>query len=177
MDLDYLVEYLCERKPIVMCRGRSESGPRALGNRSIMCVPDMENGRDFLNFQIKKREWYRPYAPIILDKYVDDVLEDYLPESPYMSTSGTSKKEWRDRLSAVNHVDNSTRPQILKNEHNPFMYDLIERVYERTGIPVLLNTSFNKQEPIVETPEEAINTFKLFDNIGLMVLHNMQVIK
>ena len=177
LDLDYLVEYLCERKPIVMCRGRSESGPRALGNRSIMCVPDMENGRDFLNFQIKKREWYRPYAPIILDKYVDDVLEDYLPESPYMSTSGTIKKDWRDRLSAVNHVDNSTRPQILKNEHNPFMYDLIERVYERTGIPVLLNTSFNKQEPIVETPEEAINTFKQFDNIGLMVLHNMQVIK
>ena len=93
MDLDYLVEYLCERKPIVMCRGRSESGPRALGNCSIMCVPDMENGRDFLNFQIKKREWYRPYAPIILDKYVDDILEDYLPESPYMSTSGTIKKE------------------------------------------------------------------------------------
>ena len=177
LDLDFLVDYLCERKPIVMCRGRSESGPRALGNRSIMCVSDMENGRDFLNFKIKQREWYRPYAPIILDKYVDDILEDYLPESPYMSTSGTIKEEWRDRLSAVNHVDNSTRPQILKNEHNPFLYYLIERVYARTGIPVLLNTSFNKQEPIVETPEEAINTFKQFENIDLMVLHNMQVIK
>ena len=177
LDLDFLVDYLCERKPIVMCRGRSESGPRALGNRSIMCVPDMENGRDLLNFKIKQREWYRPYAPIILDKYVDDILEDYLPESPYMSTSGTIKEEWRSRMSAVNHVDNSTRPQILKNEHNPFMYYLIERIYARTGIPVLLNTSFNKQEPIVETPEEAINTFKQFENIGLMVLHNMQVIK
>jgi len=177
LDLDFLVDYLCERKPIVMCRGRSESGPRALGNRSIMCVSDMENGRDFLNFKIKQREWYRPYAPIILDKYVDDILEDYLPESPYMSTSGTIKEEWRDRLSAVNHVDNSTRPQILKNEHNPFLYYLIERVYAGTGIPVLLNTSFNKQEPIVETPEEAINTFKQFENIDLMVLHNMQVIK
>ncbi len=177
LDVDHLVDYLCSRQPIVMCRGRSESGPRALGNRSIMCVPDMKNGRDFLNFKIKQREWYRPYAPIILDKYVDDILEDYLPESPYMSTSGTIKEEWRYKLSAVNHVDNSTRPQILKNEHNPFMYYLIERVYERTGIPVLLNTSFNKQEPIVESPEEAINTFRQFENIDFMVLHDMQVTK
>lgn len=66
---------------------------------------------------------------------------------------------------------------VMKDEHNPFLYYLIERVYARTGIPVLLNTSFNKQEPIVETPEEAINTFKQFENIDLMVLHNMQVIK
>ena len=177
LHVDDVVDVLCERKPIVMCRGRSESGPRALGHRSIMCVPDMDNGRDFLNFQIKQREWYRPYAPIILDKYVDDILEDNMPESPYMSTSGTIKKEWRDRLSAVNHVDNSTRPQIIKFNHEPFIYSLIQRVYDRTGIPVLLNTSFNRQEPIVETPQEAINTFRDFENIDYMVLHNYQVIK
>ena len=177
LHVDDVVEVLCERKPIVMCRGRSESGPRALGHRSIMCVPDMENGRDFLNFKIKQREWYRPYAPIILDKYVDDILEDYMPESPYMSTSGTIKEEWRERLSAVNHIDNSTRPQIIKFNHEPFIYSLIQRVYDRTGIPVLLNTSFNRQEPIVETPQEAINTFRDFENIDYMVLHNYQVIK
>ena len=176
LTIDNLAEVLISRSVICLARGRSESGPRALGHRSIMCIPDSEHGRDYLNDNIKKREWYRPYAPIILDKYVDDILEDYLPVSPYMSTSGTIKREWRDDLDAVNHVDNSTRPQIITMEQEPFIYTLIEKIYEQTGIPVLLNTSFNMQEPIVETPQEAINTFSKFE-IDYLALHNYLVSK
>ena len=93
-----------------------------------------------------------------------------------MTTSAFIKEKWRKKLDAVNHIDNSTRPQILKQEHDPFLYELIESVYSRTGIPVLLNTSFNKQEPIVETPTNAINTFKKFD-IDFMVLNEYIVRK
>ena len=159
-----------------MFKGRSESGPRALGNRSIMCIPDSKYGRDFINFKVKNREWYRPNAPIILDKFVDEILYDYISHSPYMTTSAFIKKEWREKLHAVNHVDNSTRPQILHKENNPFLYELIENVYSKTGIPVLLNTSFNKQEPIVETPFDAINTFKKF-NINYLVLNDYIISK
>jgi carbamoyltransferase len=176
LTIEDLTEVLLSRAVICVAKGRSESGPRALGHRSIMCIPDTEYGRDYLNDRIKKREWYRPYAPIILDKYVDQVLEDYLPVSPYMSTSGIIKEEWRERLDAVNHVDNSTRPQIITEEQEPFIYKLIENIYDKTGIPVLLNTSFNMQEPIVETPEQALNTFAKFD-IDYLVLHDWLVKK
>ncbi|MDA8918995.1 hypothetical protein N9I08_04580 [Candidatus Pelagibacter sp.] len=174
--IEKISDYIAQRKVICMYKGRSESGPRALGHRSIMCVPDSDNGRDYLNFKIKKREWYRPYAPIILDKFADDILEDYIQHSPYMTTSAFIKKNWQKKLDAVNHVDNSTRPQILERENNPFLYELIESVYRKTGIPVLLNTSFNKQEPIVETPENALNTFKKFD-IDFLVLNDFIVRK
>ena len=93
-----------------------------------------------------------------------------------MTTSAFIKKDWQKKLDAVNHVDNSTRPQILKKEHNPFLYSLIESVYEKTGIPVLLNTSFNMQEPIVETPFNALSTFKKF-NIDFLVLDDFIISK
>ena len=109
-------------------------------------------------------------------KFVDEILYDYISHSPYMTTSAFIKKEWREKLHAVNHVDNSTRPQILHKENNPFLYELIENVYSKTGIPVLLNTSFNKQEPIVETPFDAINTFKKF-NINYLVLNDYIISK
>ena len=175
-SVDKISDYLSERKVICMFRGRSESGPRALGHRSIMCVPDSNKGRDYLNFKIKNREWYRPYAPIILDKFADEILDDYIQNSPYMTTSAYIKQNWREKLDAVNHIDNSTRPQILKKEHDPFLYQLIESVYFKTGIPVLLNTSFNKQEPIVETPSDALNTFRKF-NIDFLVLNDFIVKK
>jgi len=180
VEKDYSVDDVAEiiANENVMCvyRGRSESGPRALGHRSIICLPSMKNGRDDLNSKVKNREMYRPYAPIILDKYVDEVLEDYLPWSPYMSTSGTIRKEWRERMDACNHIDNSTRPQIIHREHDWFTYNLIEAVYEKTGIPAILNTSFNMQEPIVETPREALNTFFKFP-IKYLLLENSLIIK
>ena len=174
--IDDIAEIIANENVICVWRGRSESGPRALGHRSIICLPSMKGGRDYLNSKVKNREMYRPYAPIILDKYVDEVLEQYLPVSPYMSTSGTIKEEWRDRMSACNHVDNSTRPQIIHREHDRFTYNLIEVVYEKTGIPAILNTSFNMQEPIVETPEEALNTFFKFP-IKYLLLENSMITK
>ena len=173
VTVENLTDVLCNRDVVCLARGRSESGPRALGHRSILCVPDTKYGRDYLNKKIKKREWYRPYAPIILDHAVDEILDQNVV-SPYMTMSATIKEEWRERLDAVNHVDNSTRPQVIRYEHEPFIYEVLERVYERTGIPVLLNTSFNLQEPIVETPHEALNTFAKF-GLDYLVLHNYLV--
>ena len=173
VTVENLTDVLCNRDVVCVARGRSESGPRALGHRSILCVPDSKYGRDYLNEKIKKREWYRPYAPIILDHAVDEILDQKVV-SPYMTMSATIKEEWRERLDAVNHVDNTTRPQVLRYEHEPFIYEVLERVYERTGIPVLLNTSFNLQEPIVETPQEALKTFAKF-GLDYLVLHNYLV--
>ena len=173
VTVENLTEVLCNRSVVCVARGRSESGPRALGHRSILCVPDTKYGRDYLNEKIKKREWYRPYAPIILEHAVEEVLDQKVV-SPYMTMNATIKEEWRERLAAVNHIDNSTRPQVIKYEHEPFIYEVLESVYERTGIPVLLNTSFNLQEPIVETPHEALKTFAKF-GLDYLVLHNYLV--
>ena len=176
LTIENLADILLRREVICMSKGRSESGPRALGHRSIMCIPDSDHGRDYLNERIKKREWYRPYAPIILDIYADQILEDYNPVSPYMTTSGTIKPEWRKKLDAVNHVDNSTRPQIITYGQEPFVYQLIETINGESGIPVLLNTSFNMQEPIVETPQQSLDTFGKFE-IKYLALHNYLVSK
>lgn len=176
LTIDNLADILLRREVICMSKGRSESGPRALGHRSIMCIPDSDHGRDYLNERIKKREWYRPYAPIILDNYAEQILEDYNPVSPYMTTSGTIKPEWRKKLDAVNHVDNSTRPQIITYGQEPFVYQLIEKINAECGIPVLLNTSFNMQEPIVETPQQSLDTFEKFE-IKYLALHNYLVSK
>jgi len=159
---------------VCICRGRSESGPRALGHRSIIGLTSRDY-RDYLNTYVKRREWYRPYAPIILDKYADKVLENPSP-SPYMSKSATIREEWRDSLIAVDHIDNSTRPQIIERHHDEFIYDVIEEVYRRTGVPAILNTSFNLQEPMVETPEDALKTFDKFP-IKTMVLGDYMVRK
>ncbi len=147
---------------ICIYRGRSECGPRALGNRSIIGLTNIINGRDYLNFQVKKREWYRPFAPIILDKMTSTIIPDAPSYSPYMTTSGTISLQWREKLAVVNHVDNTTRPQILSREHNPFLYQLLDELNTEYGLPALVITSFNLQEPMVETPEQAYKTFKRF---------------
>ena len=155
-DVNKVAESLSSGDVIAYYEGGSESGPRALGHRSILCDPSIPHIRKILNEQVKQREWYRPYAPIILDKYVDEYLSDYNEWSPYMQTSAVIKEKYRHQLTGVNHVDNSTRPQILKREHNEILYNIIEQ----SGLPAVLNTSFNYQEPIVETPEQALATFR-----------------
>ncbi len=141
-----------------ICRGKSECGPRALGHRSIICRPDLPGIRDRLNF-IKNREWYRPFAPIILEEFAHELLEDSQFFSPYMSLAGTISNDWLERLEGVRHIDDSTRPQVLSKLADHFLYEAIERLFEITGIPAVLNTSFNCQEPIVETPKNAYETF------------------
>ena len=139
-------------------QGRMEWGPRALGNRSILAHPGFPDMKDILNARIKHREWFRPFAPSVLAEKQPEIFEQDYP-SPFMLHVYKIKPEWRERLRAVNHVDDTGRLQSVEREENPLYYDLIERFESKTGIPVLLNTSFNENEPIVCQPSEAIECF------------------
>ena len=140
-------------------QGRMEWGPRALGNRSIVAHPGLPNMKDVLNARIKHREWFRPFAPSILAEYQHEYFEHDHP-SPFMLHVYKIRPEKRKELCAVNHVDDTGRLQTVTREENPMYYDLISAFHRRTGIPVILNTSFNENEPIVCTPEEAIDCFQ-----------------
>ena len=135
-------------------QGRSEWGPRALGNRSILAHPGLPRMKDILNARIKHREPFRPFAPSILAERQSAVFEHDHP-SPFMQHVYRIRAPWRERLCAVNHVDDTGRLQSVSREANPLYYDLIRAFEARTGIPVVLNTSFNENEPIVEHPAEA----------------------
>ncbi len=140
-------------------QGRMEWGPRALGNRSIVAHPGLPNIKDVLNARIKHREWFRPFAPSILAERQSEYFEHDHP-SPFMLHVYKIRPEKRAQICAVNHVDDTGRLQSVTREDNPLYYDLIRAFERRTGIPVLLNTSFNENEPIVCTPGEAIDCFK-----------------
>jgi carbamoyltransferase len=135
-----------------------EWGPRALGNRSILAHPGLPDMKDVLNARIKHREPFRPFAPAILTERLGEVFEQTHP-SPFMLHVYKIRKEWRQRLCAVNHVDDTGRLQSVSREENPLYYDLIRAFEARTGIPVVLNTSFNENEPIVCSPREAIDCY------------------
>ena len=139
-------------------QGRMEWGPRALGNRSILAHPGFPNMKDILNARIKHREWFRPFAPSVLVERQTDIFEQDYP-SPFMLHVYKIKPEWRERLSAVNHVDDTGRLQTVARDENPLYYDLIKKFEAKTCIPVILNTSFNENEPIVCQPFEAIECF------------------
>ncbi|HTS04224.1 MAG TPA: carbamoyltransferase C-terminal domain-containing protein [Candidatus Eisenbacteria bacterium] len=140
-------------------QGRMEWGPRALGNRSIVAHPGLPNMKDVLNARIKHREWFRPFAPSIMADYQHEYFEHDHP-SPFMLHVYKIRPEKRTALCAVNHVDDTGRLQSVTREENPLYYDLIAAFHRKTGIPVILNTSFNENEPIVCTPEEAIDCFQ-----------------
>ena len=140
-------------------QGRMEWGPRALGNRSILAHPGLPGMKDVLNARIKQREWFRPFAPSILEERQCEYFEHDHP-SPFMLHVYKIRPEKRAQLSAVNHVDDTGRLQSVSREENPLYYDLIRAFERKTGIPVVLNTSFNENEPIVCQPEEAIDCFK-----------------
>jgi len=139
-------------------QGKMEWGPRALGNRSILAHPGFPNMKDILNARIKHRESFRPFAPTVLQERQNELFEQNHP-SPYMLHVYKIRPEWRERLSAVNHVDDTGRLQTVARDENPLYYDLIKKFESKTGIPVILNTSFNENEPIVCQPYEAIECF------------------
>ena len=139
-------------------QGRSEWGPRALGNRSILAHPGLPDMKDVLNARIKHREAFRPFAPAVLAERQSEIFERDHP-SPFMLHVYKIRSSWRERLCAVNHVDDTGRLQSVSREDNPLYYDLIRAFEARTGIPVVLNTSFNENEPIVEHPAEAAECF------------------
>ena len=139
-------------------QGRSEWGPRALGNRSILADPGYPNMKDTLNSRIKRREFFRPFAPAIKEEMLNTVYEATHP-TPYMLHVYKTRDNWKMNLSAVNHLDDTGRVQTVNRKDNPLYYDLICEFENKTGIPVLLNTSFNENEPIVEKPSDAIDCF------------------
>ena len=139
-------------------QGKMEWGPRALGNRSILAHPGFPNMKDILNARIKHRESFRPFAPSVLHERQSELFEQDHP-SPFMLHVYKIRPEWRARLAAVNHVDDTGRLQTVAQDENPLYYDLIKKFELKTGIPVILNTSFNENEPIVCQPFEAIECF------------------
>lgn len=153
-------------------QGRSEFGPRALGNRSILADPRPEKNKVLINDMIKKRESYRPFAPAVLAEYAEDYFE--LPVSmadfPFMTIVLKVKKEKRNILGAVTHVDGSARVQTVSRDTNPRFWELIEAFRTVTGVPVLLNTSFNNQvEPIVDNVDDVVTCFLTTDLEYLVV--------
>jgi carbamoyltransferase len=139
-------------------QGRMEFGPRALGNRSIVADPRRADMKDILNRRIKRREPFRPFAPSILAEHGGDYFEQTHP-SPTMLMVYQIKPGRRADIPAVTHVDGSGRLQTVTREMNPRYYQLIEDFYKLTGVPVVLNTSFNENEPIVCSPRDAIDCF------------------
>ena len=139
-------------------QGHAEYGPRALGNRSFLADPRRESAREDLNRKIKKREPFRPFAPSVKAENATEYFEIDQP-SPFMTIIVPVRSEKRDVIPAVTHVDGSARPQTVEREINPRYWGVLDAFEKRTGVPVLLNTSFNIQEPIVCAPNEAIDTF------------------
>lgn len=157
--LDAVAQEVAAGNVVGWFQGRMEWGPRALGNRSIVAHPGLPDMKDVLNARIKHREWFRPFAPSILVERQSEYFE-YDHPSPFMLHVYKIRPEKRAQLCAVNHVDDTGRLQTVSREENPLYYDLICAFERRTGIPVILNTSFNENEPIVCTPGEAIDCFQ-----------------
>jgi carbamoyltransferase len=173
------VDFLCEGRIVGWFEGRSELGPRALGQRSILCDPRRPDAKDVLNNRVKHREGFRPFAPVVLLENVRDWFDlgGARPESPFMlriCKFNDDKKMW---VPGVVHVDDTGRLQTVTPEANGRLYQVVKKFYEKTGVPIILNTSFNVAgEPIVETPIDALKTF-LSTGIDYCFLENKIVSK
>jgi len=151
-------EAIAAGKVVGFFQGRMEWGPRALGNRSIVCDPRRPNMKDILNLKIKRRESFRPFAPSIMREMVQKYFEQD-DDVPFMLQVFKVRPEKRPLIPAITHVDGSGRLQTVTQRENPLYYRLIGAFYELTGIPIVLNTSFNENEPVVNRPEEALDCF------------------
>lgn len=154
---------------IGLFEGRNEFGPRALGARSILADPRLPQIKDIINSRVKYREHFRPFAPSILEAHQEDCFAAKM-FSPYMSFALRVKNGVAARMPAVIHADGTARIQTVRPGNNPFYHAVIEAFYQRTGVPAVLNTSFNiRGEPIAYTPQDAIETFKRA-NLSALVL-------
>ncbi len=157
--LDFISKQISNGKVIGWFQGKSEFGPRALGNRSILADPRKNWMRDYLNFEVKGREWFRPFAPAVLSEHTKDYF-DFDGESPFMLMVAPVKKDKIKKIPAITHIDGTARLQTVEKINNPLFHDLISNFYKLTGTPLVLNTSFNiKGFPIVETPADGIWSF------------------
>ena len=174
IELNQLVaKDISEGKIVGWFQGKMEWGPRALGNRSILGDPRRKDMKDILNKKIKRRESFRPFAPSILREYVKEWFEND-DEVPFMMKVYQIKKTKRNDIPAVTHVDGSGRLQTVYKDTNKKYYDLITEFHKITNIPLVLNTSFNENEPIVNTPQEALNCF-LRTKMDTLVLENFLI--
>lgn len=154
--------------------GRMELGPRALGARSFLADPRRADMREILNKKVKLREWFRPLAPSMHEEAATDVfgVEHY---DPFMITVIEVADDYKEKIPAVVHVDGTARPQMVSKTANPRYWKLIDEFKKLTGVPILLNTSFNVQEPIVCTPQDAVNTYRKADFDALVLENNLVV--
>jgi carbamoyltransferase len=163
------IRLLANNKIVACFNGRSEIGPRALGNRSILMSPLVAKNKDFLNARVKHRESFRPFAPAILEEYTEEYFEIDRP-SPYMLFVPYVKEDKRPIIPAVTHYDGTGRLQTVNRKDHPRFYALIDGFRTMTGVPVILNTSFNVAgEPIVESPHDAISCFRSTDIDALLI--------
>ncbi|HYO74815.1 MAG TPA: carbamoyltransferase C-terminal domain-containing protein, partial [Thermoanaerobaculia bacterium] len=154
-------------------QGRMEWGPRALGNRSIVCDPRRADMKDILNHKIKRRESFRPFAPSVIREAVGEWFEtDY--DVPFMLQVYQIREDKRTQIPAVTHVNGSGRLQSVSEAQNARYYHLIEAFRDLTGVPLVLNTSFNENEPVVNTPAEALDCF-LRTKMDLLVMGDLMI--
>ena len=150
---------LTDRNIVTLFQGRSENGPRALGNRSILYDPSDPDGKDFVN-TVKNREFFRPFAGSVLEEDVHEWFDlRGLETSPHMMYAVNVKEDKQDKIKSITHVDGTCRIQTVSKDQNPHYYALIKAFKDKTGIPMVFNTSFNLGgEPLVETLEDAVKT-------------------
>ena len=170
---DIVTDCLLHGGVVGWMNGRAEFGPRALGGRSILADPRRMDAKEIINSKIKRRESFRPFAPSILKEYVSEYFE-VDEEVPFMEKVFPVKKEKQEQIPAVTHVDGSGRLQTVDKMTSPKYYGLIDAFRKKTGVPILLNTSFNENEPIVNTPAEALACY-LRTNMDMLVMENIVV--
>ena len=166
---DKLIDFIVSGKIVGVVRGNSEHGPRALGNRSIICDPTKPDMKDILNAKVKHREWYRPFAPVVRLQDVSKYFE-FEGESRWMGFCPKVREEWRETLISITHVDGTARVQTVTEEQNPWLYNLLTKMEEKTGVGVLLNTSFNvDSKPILSTLRDALEVYYKTELDGLVL--------
>ena len=172
LNMKIVAKAIADGKTVGWVQGKSESGNRALGNRSILADPRNPDIKEIINTTIKNREDFRPFAPAVMEEHYQDYFDTNQP-SPYMSRI---MPVISDKIPGVTHIDGTARIQTINREQNEKYYDIINEFYKVTGIPMLLNTSFNSQEPIVEEPWHAIRTFRE-TAIDILVINDWMLIK
>ena len=171
----YLANEIANGKIIAWVSGASEYGPRALGHRSILADPRNFHNREILNFLVKKREWFRPFAPVVLEEEAHNWFE---PGDPSKYMLFTQKVLQPEKIPAVTHVDNTARMQTINEEDNKPYYRLIQEFFKITGIPMLINTSYNANgKPIVHSKQQALNAFHSNRGIDILVLDGKIITK
>ncbi len=171
-----VVDYLTEGKIVSLFQGRMEFGPRALGNRSILADPRDVRMKDTVNTKVKFREAFRPFAPVVLEEKVNDYFVNGLP-SPFMTQTFTATDRSRKNIPATVHQDGTARIQTVTHKSNPLLYEIIKLFEQKTGISVLMNTSFNVAgEPIVCTPADAVKTF-IHSGIDALLMEDILLVK